>query len=134
MFAEMSLENRALKNLIEKALTPQKKREAILHLTAEGHLSNRKACKLMGISRTTYQYSRKAKDDTNVQNALTELTNKHVAIGFWQCYYRLWNKGYRWNYKRVYPVYTSMKLNIRRKLKKRLPERIKQPLIIHTTR
>jgi putative transposase len=84
----------------------------------------------MGISRTTYQYSRKSKDDTWVQNALTELTNKHVAIGFWQCYYRLWNKGYRWNHKRIYRIYTAMKLNIRRRSKKRLPERIKQPLII----
>jgi len=53
-----------------------------------------------------------------------------VAIGYWQCCYRLWNKGHWWNHKRIYRVYTDMKLNIRRRSKKRLPERIKQALIV----
>jgi putative transposase len=93
-------------------------------------LSNRKACKLMGISRTTCQYKAKIKDDSELQDALTALTTKHVAIGYWQCCYRLWNKGHWWNHKRIYRVYTDMKLNIRRRSKKRLPERIKQALMI----
>lgn len=93
-------------------------------------LSNRKACKLIGISRTTYQYKAKPKDDTELQDALTALTSKHVAIGYWQCCYRLWNKGHWWNHKRIYRVYTAMKLNIRRRSKKRLPERIKQALMV----
>jgi len=84
----------------------------------------------MGISRTTCQYKNKPKDDTELQDVLTALTAKHVAIGYWQCCYRLWNKGYGWNHKRIYRVYTDMKLNIRRRAKKRLPERIKQALMV----
>jgi putative transposase len=86
----------------------------------------------MGISRTTYQYKAKSKDDSELQTALTELTDKHAAIGYWQCCHRLWNKGYTWNHKRIYRVYTDMKLNIRRRAKKRLPERVKQPLSVPT--
>lgn len=67
-----------------------------------------------------------------MQEALTALTTRHPAIGFWQCCYRLWNKGHQWNHKRIYRVYTEMKLNIRRKAKKRLPERVKQPLAVPT--
>ena len=95
----------------------------------EEQLSNRKACNLMGISRTTCQYKAKIKDDSALQEALTDLTTKHVAIGYWQCCYRLWNKGHQWNHKRIYRVYTAMKLNIRRRAKRRLPERVKQPLV-----
>ena len=102
------------------------------YLVTDEKLSNRKACKLMGISRTTCQYKAKPKDDTALQNALTTLTNKHMAIGYWQCCYRLWNKGYWWNHKRIYRVYTDMKLNIRRRAKRRLPERVKQPLSVPT--
>lgn len=102
------------------------------YLVEEEQLSNRKACKLMGISRTTFQYQAKRKDDAALQAALTDLTAKHVAIGFWQCCYRLWNRGHWWNHKRIYRVYTDMKLNIRRRAKRRLPERVKQPLTIPT--
>ncbi len=102
-------------------------------LVKEEPLNNRKACQLMGLSRTTYQYKRKAKDDSAPQEALTTLTTKHPAIGYWRCCYRLWNKGFIWNHKRIYRVYTEMKRNIRRRAKKRLPERVKQPLTIPTT-
>lgn len=83
----------------------------------------------MGISRTSCQYRAKQKDDSAIQDELHRLTTKHAAIGFWQCCYRIWNKGYTWNHKRIYRVYTEMKLNIRRRAKRRLPERVKQPLI-----
>jgi putative transposase len=86
----------------------------------------------MGISRTTCQYKTKSKDDTDVQTALSELTQRHVSIGFWQSCYRLWNRGHCWNHKRIYRVYKEMNLNIRRKGKRRLPDRVKQPLIVPT--
>lgn len=59
---------------------------------------------------------------------LGELVDKHPSIGFWKCYHRLRRQGYYWNHKRVYRVYTNMRLNIRRRAKKRLPARIKQTL------
>lgn len=72
------------------------------------------------------------KDDRMIQEALVELIDKHPTIGFWQCYYRLRYKGYSWNHKKLYRVYTSMRLNIRRRAKRRLPQRIKMPLDIPT--
>ncbi len=113
-------------------MTPREKREAVAFLATEQQLSKRKACKLTGMSRTTCQYQTKIKDDTAVQEALTALATKHTAIGFWQCCYRLWNKGYRWDHKRIYRVYTDMKLNIRRRAKRRLPARVRQPLAVPT--
>lgn len=86
----------------------------------------------MAVSRSSYQYEIKPKDDSVLQDALAELTTKHVAIGYWQCCYRLWNKGYSWNHKKIYRIYTQMKLNIRRKAKRRLPQRVKQPLLVPT--
>jgi putative transposase len=74
------------------------------------------------------QYQAKPKDDQDVQEALTTLTTKHASIGYWQCYFRLWNKGHLWNQKKIYRVYIDMNLNIRCRAKKRLPEMVKQTL------
>lgn len=96
----------------------------------EEQLSIRKACKIVSIPRSTYEYKARPKDDAPLQEALTLLTDKHVDIGFWQSYHRLRNKGFAWNHKKVYRVYTDMKLNIRRRAKRRLPSRIKEALLL----
>jgi putative transposase len=63
-------------------------------------------------------------------DALEELVKKHPTIGFWKCYYRLRRKGYECNHKRLYRIYKLLKLNIRRKIKRRLPQRVRQPLVV----
>jgi putative transposase len=85
---------------------------------------------MVRLPRSSYGYQRVPKDDRVIQDALTSLVSKHPSIGFWQCYYRLRNRGELWNHKRVRRIYRMMKLNIRRRAKKRLPERVKQPLMI----
>lgn len=91
-------------------------------------ISQRQACRETGLPRTTVQYHKKPKSDELVMEQLQALMEKHPAIGFWQSFYRLRRKGYPWNHKRVYRIYTAMRLNIRRRHKKRLPARVKQTL------
>lgn len=91
-------------------------------------VSQRQACKTVGLQRSTVQYKAKPKQDNEVIDELNKLVSKHPAIGFWQSYHRIRNFGFAWNHKRVYRVYTLLRLNIRRRSKKRLPGRVKQAL------
>ena len=93
-------------------------------------LSVRQACKLVKIPRSVFRYTKVPKDDSVLMAALEELVTRHPTIGFWKCYYRLRRKGYGCNHKRLYRVYKLQKLNIRRRIKRRLPERVKQPLLV----
>jgi putative transposase len=97
-------------------------------MITEHRISQRQACKVVSLPRSTQQYKRTPKQDEPVIDQLKELVDKHPAIGFWQSYYRIRRKGFTWNHKKVYRVYTEMKLNIRRRYKKRLPARVKQAL------
>jgi putative transposase len=97
-------------------------------MITEHGISQRQACKVVSLPRSNVQYKRKAKTDEPVIDQLKELVDKHPSIGFWQSYYRIRRKGFNWNHKKVYRVYTEMKLNIRRRYKKRLPARVKQAL------
>lgn len=94
----------------------------------EHGISQRQACKALELQRSTVQYKPILKQDEDVIDELNSLVTKHPAIGFWQSYHRIRNKGFAWNHKRVYRVYTELRLNIRRRSKKRLPARIKQAL------
>lgn len=91
-------------------------------------VSERQACGLVQVNRSSYKYKSKRQDDESVMNELSQLVEKHPSIGFWMSYYRIRQKGFLWNHKRVYRIYTNMKLNIRRRAKKRLPARAKQHL------
>jgi putative transposase len=84
------------------------------------------------LPRSTYQYSLKPKDDRAIGQLLDDLVSKHPAIGFWQCHYRLRNRGLQINHKKLRRIYRTMNLNIRRRSRKRLPERVKQPLLTPT--
>lgn len=91
-------------------------------------ISERKACKALKLPRSSFYYKPVKKQDDRYIEKLNELTQKHVNIGFWQSYYRIRRSGEIINHKKLYRIYTLMKLNIRRRTKKRLPARVKQQL------
>jgi len=95
----------------------------------EHGVSKRQACNAVQLPRSTYDYIPNV-DTTGemIAEKLQEMVQSHPAIGFWMCYHRLRLKGYKWNHKRVYRMYCQMKLNIRRRTRKRLPVRVKQTL------
>ncbi len=62
--------------------------------------------------------------------ALNKNVEEHPLEGFWLSYHRIRNNGNKWNHKRLFRVYQQMGLSLRRKKKKRLPARIKEPLIV----
>ena len=80
------------------------------------------------MSKSVYYYKPFPKDDTAIEAALKEKAAQHSEEGFWKAYNRLGNEGKPWNHKGVYRVYKSLGLSLRRKVKKPLPARIKEPL------
>lgn len=92
-------------------------------------MSLRQACMLFMISTSVYYYKAKRKDDSEVIEQLSLLADLHKTWGFWMMYHRLRKLQYMWNHKRVYRIYSAMRLNLRNKRKKRLPARVKAPLV-----
>lgn len=88
-----------------------------------------KACRILSISRSSLHYQ-SLKQDEPIMKQLEKLSKQNPVEGFWKCYYRLRNGGSVINHKRLHRVYKQMGLPLRRKVKKRLPARVKEPLNI----
>nr|WP_227640543.1 IS3 family transposase [Klebsiella pneumoniae] len=130
MFADLSLECRALKDVIgKKALKPAIKRELVSYLTAQFAMSLRQACRILSLSRTVFRYQPDTQRDEPVIMALTVAAERYPRYGFKKLFQVLRRQGKSWNHKRVHRIYCLLKLNFRRKGKQRLPVRNPIPLV-----
>lgn len=82
MFADLSLECRALKDVIEKALKPAIKRELVSYLTAQFAMSLRQACRILSLSRTVFRYQPDTRWDEPVIMALTVAAERYPQYGY----------------------------------------------------
>lgn len=89
-------------------------------------------CRCIGLSRAAYYRTPviASERDAEVITVLNALIERHPRWGFWKCRKALRRKGHPWNHKRVYRVYCALRLNQKRRARRRLPERVKQPLLV----
>jgi putative transposase len=92
-------------------------------------------CRAVGLSRTAW-YRRPAESATRdgaVMTALLAVVEQQGRWGFWKCFDRLRLDGHAWNHKRVHRVYCALRLNLPRRTKRRVPTRLRQPLVAPST-
>jgi putative transposase len=68
--------------------------------------------------------------DAEVITALQAIVVEEQRWGFWKCRDRLRAQGYGWNHKRIWRVYCQLRLNLPRRAKRRVPQRVRQPLLV----
>ena len=90
------------------------------------------SCKIFMISETCYRYTARLSDENSlIAQYLIDLTNQKKNWGFKLCFLYLRNvKGYKFNHKRVYRIYTELALNLRIKPRRRLKR--DKPAVLHS--
>lgn len=96
-------------------------------IKSEHSMSTGRACRIIGFARSQYYY-RHSKDDSALMTLIGQQAESHPAYGFRKLFASLRLKGYNHNHKKVYRIYRKLGLNKKRKARRRLPERVKQPL------
>lgn len=100
------------------------------YLKDKHKLSIKQACILLGLCRSRFYYKQQPKDDSLLIKLLNELAGQHPMYGFNKLYQMIRQRGYEYNHKRVYRVYKLLKMNLQKRVRKRLPMRVKTPLIV----
>ena len=106
---------------------PFLKKQVMSYLKEQYGAGIKKCARLMRISRSTWYYTSR-KDDSEVINALQELSRKYPTRGFDNYYQKLRREGYTWSRNKVLRVYRELGLVRRPKRRKKLPESLRKPL------
>jgi putative transposase len=87
-----------------------------------------RVCRVIELDRSMFYYESK-KDDSAVEHKLQEYVTTLPNRGFPEYYKRIRKEGLIWNHKRVKRVYKKLGLAKRRRVKRRIPNPKKTPLL-----
>jgi putative transposase len=83
-------------------------------ITDHGY-SERRACRLIGVDRTGFQYRPKRPEDVAVRVRLRELANERRRFGYRRLAVMLRRDGLQMNLKKVYRLYKEERLTVRKR-------------------
>jgi putative transposase len=99
---------------------PAQKRAVVQFFRVGFRVSERRACRLAGVARSSYRYRSVAIDQTALRLRLRDLAATRVRYGYRRLHILLRREGWRVNHKRVYRLYREEGLGIRVKRRKKL--------------
>lgn len=100
-------------------MRPDVRRKAVKHVMAAHVLSERRACKLMNISRTLFRYQTKPDANTALVKRLQELSQEWPQAGHPKLHALIRREGMVVNHKRTERLYGLLKLSLHQKHRKR---------------
>lgn len=107
---------------------PASKKQVIHHFINKFKLSERIACKLVGLSRTAYRYQPKKQSDGLLRARLKQLAAQYPRYGYLMMHELLKGEGLVMNKKKTYRIYKEENLQVRTKKRKKL-HRLRQVML-----
>jgi putative transposase len=107
-------------------------REAVGVMKREYRRSERRACQLAGVGRSSCRYQARRREDQGLRQRLRELAGERRRFGYRRLTVLLRREGWPVNHKRVYRLYCAAGLSVRRRQGKRLKAEARKPLALPT--
>ena len=96
-------------------VTPAACREAVAHLRSGFAMSERRACRVAEVDRSSVRYRRRRPDDALLRERLKALAAQRRRFGYRRLWVLLRREGHAVNKKRVYRLYRQERLMVRRR-------------------
>ena len=95
-------------------MTPAEHREAVAHLQSTHGMSERRACRVLGVDRSSSRYEATRADDGPRRERLKAPAGERRRFGYRRLHVLLRREGHAVNKKRVQRLYCEEKLTVRR--------------------
>ena len=107
---------------------PAARRNVVLFLGTSHGMSERRACGLARMDRSSFRYRARRSDDGPLRHRLRELAAERPRYGYRRLHILLCREGVRVNRKRVQRIYREEELMVRRKKRKRVAQMPRQAM------
>lgn len=94
---------------------PVEKRKAVGHLCKEHGVSQRRACDLLAVDRSSVRYCSIRPDDADVRKAMKEVAAERRRFGYRRIHIMLGRQGIRMNQKKLRRLYREEGLQVRKR-------------------
>jgi putative transposase len=101
-------------------VTTKQRRQVVTTLLAAYPVSERRACRLIGLARSRWQYASRRPPRTELRERLRTLAAERPRWGYLRLHVLLRREGYHVNHKLVYRLYREEGLLVRRRRRKRV--------------
>lgn len=111
-------------------VTPAAKREAVAHLRRSYEMSERRACAITAIDRSTVRYRSRRPDDAALRSRMRELAAERRRFGYRRLHVLLRREGLVLNRKRTQRLYREEGLMVRRRRGRKRATGTRAPLMM----
>jgi putative transposase len=96
-------------------VTPDAKREAVAHVVQEHGVSQRRACEVLSVDRSSMRYRSIRSDDACIREAMKKVASERRRFGYRRIHVMLHRQGIVMNLKKLRRLYREEKLTVRKR-------------------
>ena len=111
-------------------VTPAARRDAVAHLRKVHQVSERRACSVLGVDRSSVRYHRVRPDDADLRKAMKEVADERRRFGYRRVHLMLERQGWNVNQKKIRRLYREEKLQVKRRGGRKRALGTRRPMLV----
>jgi len=111
-------------------VTPEAKRQAAQHLCAMHGVSERRACEVLKVDRSTIRYQSVRADDGELREAIKRVSRERRRFGYRRIHVMIERDGHKVNHKKLRRIYAEEKLQVRRRGGRKRALGTRRPMVL----
>ena len=111
-------------------VTPEAKREAVAHLCERHEVSQRRACDVLSVDRSSVRYRSVRPDDTELRAAIRGVASERRRFAYRRIHVMLRRTGWQINHKKLKRLYCKDNLQLRKRGGRKRALGTRRPLLV----
>jgi putative transposase len=111
-------------------VTPAARREAVAHLCETHEVSQRRACSVLSVDRSSVRYRSVRPDDAELRQAMKQVAAERRRFGYRRVHVMLERQGWRVNQKKLRRLYREEKLQVRKRGGRKRALGTRRPMLV----